>query len=250
MMRQYLEIKARHPDSILFFRMGDFYEMFLDDALLASKILDITLTSRNKGGADEIPFCGVPYHSVQPYIARLIEAGHRVAICEQVEDPKQAKGIVKREVVQVVTPALVTESESLTPGENSYLLALCPLGQQWGAAWLDLSTGEFKASELEMSAALQRLSPPLPPGNCCCRIPCAGNRRRNWPWSLATAPAQLLLTGYWTVIMPLDCSATASRSLRPMLWGLKAKALRCRLAEQYCTTLRKIATQPSPICGT
>ena len=149
MMRQYIEIKARHPDSILFFRMGDFYEMFLDDALLASKILDITLTSRNKGGVDEIPFCGVPYHSVQPYIARLIEAGHRVAICEQVEDPKQAKGIVKREVVQVVTPALVTESESLTPGENSYLLALCPLGQQWGAAWLDLSTGEFKASELE-----------------------------------------------------------------------------------------------------
>lgn len=149
MMRQYLEIKSRHPESILFFRMGDFYEMFLDDALIAARILDIALTSRNKGSADEIPFCGVPFHSAQPYIARLIEAGHRVAICEQVEDPKQAKGIVKRDVVKVVTPALVTESESLTPDENSYLLAVCQLGERWGCAWLDLSTGEFKVAEEE-----------------------------------------------------------------------------------------------------
>jgi DNA mismatch repair protein MutS len=149
MMKQYLEIKARYPESILFFRMGDFYEMFLDDALIASRILDITLTSRNKNSADEIPFCGVPFHSAQPYVARLIEAGYRVAICEQVEDPKQAKGIVKRDVVRVVTPALVTESESLTPDENSFLLALCQQGQRWGCAWLDLSTGEFKASEEE-----------------------------------------------------------------------------------------------------
>lgn len=147
MMKQYLEIKAQHPESILFFRMGDFYEMFLDDALIAARILDITLTSRNKNSADEIPFCGVPFHSAQPYIARLVEAGHRVAICEQIEDPKQAKGIVKRDVVRVVTPALVTESESLTPDENSYLLALCRQDGRWGCAWLDLSTGEFKASE-------------------------------------------------------------------------------------------------------
>ncbi len=147
MMKQYLEIKARYPESILFFRMGDFYEMFLDDALIAARILDITLTSRNKNSADEIPFCGVPFHSAQPYIAKLIEAGHRVAICEQVEDPKQAKGIVKRDVVKVLTPALVTESESLTPDENSYLLALCQQDERWGCAWLDLSTGEFKASE-------------------------------------------------------------------------------------------------------
>ena len=88
MMRQYLEIKSGYPDAILFFRMGDFYEMFLDDALLASRLLDISLTSRNKGSGDEIPFCGVPYHSVAPYIAKLIEIGHKVAICEQVEDPK------------------------------------------------------------------------------------------------------------------------------------------------------------------
>lgn len=149
MMRQYLEIKAQHPESILFFRMGDFYEMFLDDALVASRILDIALTSRNKGSGDEIPFCGVPYHSAQPYIARLIEAGYRVAICEQVEDPKQAKGIVKREVVRIVTPALVTEADSLVPEENSFLLALAVTDHQWGAAWLDLSTGEFRATHLE-----------------------------------------------------------------------------------------------------
>ena len=154
MMRQYLEIKSGYPDAILFFRMGDFYEMFLDDALLASRVLDIALTSRNKGSGDEIPFCGVPYHSVAPYIARLIETGHKVAICEQVEDPKQAKGIVRREVVRVVTPGLLIESESLVPDENNYLLALCAeSGGNWGCAWLDVSTGEFRATELAGAAA-------------------------------------------------------------------------------------------------
>ncbi len=155
MMRQYLEIKSGYPDAILFFRMGDFYEMFLDDALLASRVLDIALTSRNKGSGDEIPFCGVPYHSVAPYIARLIELGHKVAICEQVEDPKQAKGIVRREVVRVVTPGLLIESESLVPDENNYLLALCEVSSgNWGCAWLDVSTGEFRAAEATGSAAV------------------------------------------------------------------------------------------------
>ncbi|OGU18350.1 MAG: DNA mismatch repair protein MutS [Geobacteraceae bacterium GWC2_53_11] len=149
MMRQYLEIKSGYPDAILFFRMGDFYEMFLDDALVASRVLDIALTSRNKGSGDEIPFCGIPFHSASPYVAKLIETGHKVAICEQVEDPKQAKGIVRREVVRVVTPGLLIESESLVPDENNYLLALCesPVGN-WGCAWLDVSTGEFRATEL------------------------------------------------------------------------------------------------------
>ncbi|MDD2851866.1 MAG: DNA mismatch repair protein MutS [Desulfuromonadaceae bacterium] len=154
MMRQYLEIKAGCPDAILFFRMGDFYEMFLDDALLASRVLDIALTSRNKGSGDEIPFCGVPFHSASPYIARLIEAGYKVAICEQVEDPKQAKGIVRREIVRIVTPGLLIESESLIPDENNYLLALCKAAdEQWGCAWLDVSTGEFRAIELKGAAA-------------------------------------------------------------------------------------------------
>lgn len=116
MMRQYLEIKADYPETILFFRLGDFYEMFLDDAVKASRILDITLTSRGRSAdGSDVPLCGVPYHSATPYIARLIEAGEKVAICEQVEDPKTAKGIVKRKVVKVVTPGLVVESESLSP---------------------------------------------------------------------------------------------------------------------------------------
>jgi len=154
MMRQYLEIKSGYPDAILFFRMGDFYEMFLEDALVASRILDITLTSRNKGSGDEIPFCGVPFHSATPYIAKLIENGLKVAICEQVEDPKQTKGIVRREVIRVVTPGLLIESESLQPDENNYLLSLHPGDdQQWGIAWLDLSTGEFRVTQLVAAAA-------------------------------------------------------------------------------------------------
>ncbi len=155
MMRQYLEIKADYPDTILFFRMGDFYEMFLDDAVKASRILDIALTSRNKSanGAD-VPLCGVPYHSVNPYIAKMIEAGEKVAICEQVEDPKTAKGIVKRRVVKVVTPGLVVDTESLTPKENNYLLAIfAGSGTLWGLACLDLSTGEFRVTELATADA-------------------------------------------------------------------------------------------------
>jgi len=154
MMRQYLEIKSGCPDAILFFRMGDFYEMFLDDALIASRVLDITLTSRNKGSGDEIPFCGVPYHSAAPYVAKLIEQGHKVAICEQTEDPKHAKGIVRREVVKVITPGLLIETESLSPADNNYLLALFQeAAERWGVAWLDLSTGEFKVTELSGEAA-------------------------------------------------------------------------------------------------
>ncbi|MBI1922350.1 MAG: DNA mismatch repair protein MutS [Geobacter sp.] len=155
MMRQYLEIKAAHPDTILFFRLGDFYEMFLDDAVKASRILDIALTSRNKNsdGAD-VPLCGVPYHSATPYISRLIEAGEKVAICEQVEDPKAAKGIVKREVVKVVTPGMVTDGENLSPKENNYLLSIfTDNGPRWGVAYLDLSTGEFRVTELESPEA-------------------------------------------------------------------------------------------------
>jgi DNA mismatch repair protein MutS len=149
MMRQYLEIKSSCPDAILFFRLGDFYEMFLEDAVIASRVLDITLTSRNKGASDEVPLCGIPYHSVQPYLVKMVEAGYKVAICEQVEDPKSVKGIVRREIVRIVTPGLMAESELLRPKENNYLLALAA-GEEgrWGIALLDLSTGEFRATEV------------------------------------------------------------------------------------------------------
>jgi DNA mismatch repair protein MutS len=156
MMRQYLEIKADHPDSILFFRLGDFYEMFLDDAVKASRILDITLTSRNKNAdGDDVPLCGIPYHSATPYIAKLIEAGEKVAICEQVEDPKKAKGIVKREVVKIITPGLVVDSAALSPKDNNYLLSINPgADSRWGLSYLDLSTGEFRVTELDGADAV------------------------------------------------------------------------------------------------
>jgi len=149
MMRQYLEIKSQYPDSILFFRMGDFYEMFLDDALRAAKLLDIALTSRSKGGEHEIPFCGVPYHAAIPYIAKLIAAGEKVAICEQVEDPKSAKGIVRREVVRVITPGTVLEPDALDPRSNNYLVAVVIGDDRHGLALLDVSTGDFRVTEVE-----------------------------------------------------------------------------------------------------
>jgi len=156
MMRQYLEIKSKYPDAILFFRLGDFYEMFLDDAVKASRILDIALTSRNKNSeGGEVPLCGVPCHSAGPYISKLIEAGEKVAICEQVEDPKQAKGIVRREVVRVVTPGLVLEGDTLSPKENNYLFSIYASGDDsWGLAYLDISTGEFRVTELRETEAL------------------------------------------------------------------------------------------------
>ena len=148
-MRQYAEMKERYPDCILFFRMGDFYEMFFDDALTASKVLEITLTSRNKNSKDAIPLCGVPYHAGSGYIAKLIEKGFKVAVCEQMEDPKLAKGVVKREVVRVVTPGLVLDQENLREKENNYLAALVVAEGRFGLAWVDISTGEFRVTETE-----------------------------------------------------------------------------------------------------
>ncbi len=149
LMRQYLDIKSDYSDSILFFRLGDFYEMFMEDAVVASRVLGITLTSRNKGDAEAVPLCGIPYHSSQGYIAKLVSEGHKVAICEQVEDPKTAKGIVKREVVRVVTPGLVTDTDILDPKENNYLLAVTALNDQYGISHVDITTGEFRATEVQ-----------------------------------------------------------------------------------------------------
>ncbi|MEW6335382.1 MAG: DNA mismatch repair protein MutS [Thermodesulfobacteriota bacterium] len=146
-MRQYAEMKANYPDCILFFRMGDFYEMFFEDAVTASKILEITLTSRNKNDKDAIPLCGFPYHAASSYTAKLIEKGYKVAICEQVEDPKLAKGVVRREVMRVVTPGLVLDTENLRAKENNYLAALAVRGGRFGLACADISTGEFLVTE-------------------------------------------------------------------------------------------------------
>jgi DNA mismatch repair protein MutS len=146
-MKQYVEIKEKYPDCILFYRMGDFYEMFFEDALTAAPVLEITLTSRNKGKEDSVPLCGFPYHAASTYIAKLVEKGFKVAICEQVEDPKKAKGIVKREVIRVITPGLVLDEENLAAGENNYLSCLCLQKNILGLAFLDITTGEFQISE-------------------------------------------------------------------------------------------------------
>ena len=147
-MRQYWEIKERYPDSILFFRMGDFYEMFFDDAVTASKVLEITLTKRGKSGGEDIPLCGVPYHAADGYLAKLVRHGFKVAVCEQMEDPKTAKGVVKRDVVRVVTPGTATDSQNLDAKSNSFLMAIHRADGKFGLAFLDLTTGEFLVTEL------------------------------------------------------------------------------------------------------
>jgi DNA mismatch repair protein MutS len=148
MMRQYLEVKAQNPDAILFFRMGDFYEMFLEDAVIASRELDIALTSRNRGDPEELPMCGVPYHASRSYINKMVEKGYKVAVCDQVEDPKEAKGLVRREVVRIVTPGLNSDGEALDPKENNFLLGILAVSDElFGMAWLDLTTGEFLVAE-------------------------------------------------------------------------------------------------------
>ena len=152
MLQQYLEIKGQFEDAILFYRMGDFYEMFFDDAITAAKVLDITLTSRSsKDDENRIPMCGVPYHSASGYLAKLIAAGHRVAICEQTEDPAAAKGIVKREVVRVLSPGVVTDSQVLDDRSNNYICALTRPAKApiYGLSFLDVSTGQCLVGEVE-----------------------------------------------------------------------------------------------------
>jgi DNA mismatch repair protein MutS len=148
MMKQYHSIKEQHPDCILFFRMGDFYEMFGEDAVLASRLLEITLTTRDKGKESPIPMCGVPYHSMEPYLTRLIKAGYKVAVCKQVEDPREAKGIVQRRVVNVVSPGTFQGDGFLDSGENNYIASLYPYPQGLGMCVLDISTGEMMGTQL------------------------------------------------------------------------------------------------------
>lgn len=147
MMRQYSALKQQYPGCILFFRMGDFYEMFYEDAQLASRVLDIALTARHKDKTEPVPMAGVPYHAVQGYLAKLVQAGYRVAICEQVEDPSKAKGLVRREVVRVVTPGTLVDEGAISDKENQYLGSICPAAEGAGLAAIDLSTGEFNVTE-------------------------------------------------------------------------------------------------------
>lgn len=168
MMKQYMAVKEAHPDCLVFYRMGDFYEMFLDDAVKASAALDIALTKRGKKNGADIPMCGVPVHAYETYISKLIRAGFRVAICEQIETPAQAKArggykaLVKRDVVRIITPGTITEDNLLESRQNSYLTALAVYRGDWSLAWVDLSTGVLavqSVSEKDIPSALSRLNP-------------------------------------------------------------------------------------------
>ena len=158
-MERYLEVKRQNPGSILLFRMGDFYELFFEDAVVSSKVLGLTLTSRDKGSTNPIPMAGFPYHALEGYLRKLIVAGHRVAVCEQMEDPKLAKGMIKREVTQVVTPGTLIDEALLDPRESNFLASVWPSrAGSVGLAWLEVSTGRFVTSNLEPAQLADELA--------------------------------------------------------------------------------------------
>jgi DNA mismatch repair protein MutS len=163
MMRQYLRIKSDYPDMLVFYRMGDFYELFYDDAKRAASLLDITLTARGKSAGESIPMAGVPYHSVEGYLAKLVRQGESVAICEQVGDPATSKGPVEREVTRIVTPGTLTDEALLSERRDNLVAALHRDGQRVGLAWLDLAGGRFRMTELDdadaLASELERLRP-------------------------------------------------------------------------------------------
>lgn len=161
MLRQYHEIKKQYPGTLLFFRLGDFYELFFDDALLGAREMEITLTARHKERGNPVPMCGVPYHAAAGYIAKLVRKGYRVAICEQTEDPQSTTKLVRREVIRVVTPGTALETQLLETKENSYLAALCGAGEGMGLALIDLSTGEFLATQFYGESAWPRIKEQL-----------------------------------------------------------------------------------------
>src|SRR6266436_1792236 len=157
MVRQYRELKEQHPGTLLFFRLGDFYELFFEDAVVGARELQITLTARHKERGDAVPMCGVPHHSAAGYIARLVRKGYRVAICEQTEDASKTKKLVRREVVRVVTPGTPIDPQLLESRESVFLAAVCATGESVGAAFLDISTGEFRATQASGTNAWLRI---------------------------------------------------------------------------------------------
>lgn len=148
MMQQYLDIKEQYKDCIMFYRVGDFYEMFFDDALTASKALEITLTGKDCGQEERAPMCGVPYHAYEIYANKLVDQGYKVAICEQVEDPKQAKGLVKRDVIQIITPGTNLSTQNLKEGQNNFLMCIYAVDDAYGMAVADITTGEAKTCQV------------------------------------------------------------------------------------------------------
>ena len=149
MMQKYLETKEQYKDCILFYRLGDFYEMFFDDALTASKVLEITLTGKDCGLEERAPMCGIPYHAVDSYLNKLISKGYKVAICEQVEDPKLAKGLVKREVIRIVTPGTNLNTQAMDATKHNYLMAIVCMADRFGVSIADITTGDYLVTEVD-----------------------------------------------------------------------------------------------------
>ncbi|MBM3335070.1 DNA mismatch repair protein MutS, partial [Candidatus Sumerlaeota bacterium] len=199
MVRQYSRIKAQYPDMILMFRLGDFYEMFNEDAQVASRVLEIALTKKHIGNGQTMPLAGIPYHALDSYLGRFIKAGYKVAVCEQLEDPRKAKGVVRRDVVRVVTPGTLVESEILDEKQNNYLAAVAAGKAAWGLAYVDLSTGRFVLGEFDSRSAEQELGSEL----------------------MTLRPAEVLL-------------AEASREqIRPMLDARQMPILTTRATEEF-----------------
>jgi DNA mismatch repair protein MutS len=209
-MQRYLEVKAQNPGTILLFRIGDFYELFYEDAQTAARVLGLTLTSRDKGSTNPIPMAGFPYHQLDNYLRRLIQAGFRAAVCEQVEDPALAKGLVKREVTRVVTPGTLTEDALLDPRESNFLAALYADKDACGLAWLELSTGRFVAAAVErqhLADELARLAPAeclVPEGNATLAVSAGSHTlvTERAPWSFsATHCRRVLLDHFGTTTL-------------------------------------------------
>jgi DNA mismatch repair protein MutS len=229
-MRQYLDVKDQHPDAIVLFRLGDFYEMFFEDAVIGARLLDLTLTTRDKGKDDAVPMCGVPHHAARVYIAKLTELGHKVVLCEQTEDPKLAKGLVKREVVRIITPGIVLDDDVLDPKLPRYLAALVPGAKpppggepQIGLAYLDATTGELCATELPLSAAIDeliRVAPrevlgaPALLAETNERSPLAAIRARyRVPWNAAEVPEEAGARAELGAIVPREAAGSEARPL-------------------------------------
>ena len=157
MMQHYIETKYKYKDCILCYRLGDFFEMFFEDAIICSRELELTLTGKDCGQPEKAPMCGIPHHAIDSYIARLVEKGYKVAICEQLEDPKQTRGIVKRDVIKVVTPGTMVDSNTLEEKKNNYIMSIYKEGLFFGMSVCDISTGDFYTTEIKESNNFNKL---------------------------------------------------------------------------------------------
>ncbi len=220
LMRQYQAVKRQVPDALLMFRLGDFYELFYEDAVTAARELEITLTSRNKEKGRPIPMCGVPYHAVDNYIARLVARGYRVALCDQMEDPRLARKLVRREITRIITPGTATDAALLRSRENNYLAAVVTDDRRAGLAWVDVSTGEFRATEVEcheLAATLETLAPRevLAPSGLSLAVAESGVKplvTEREPWTFDFEHAERTLCDHYR-LLSLDGCGLAGRRL-------------------------------------